>query len=125
VLVDGERNPVPYLPSSPEVPGPTAELAVGVAPQAEPFEPATISYTVPMVVEGDAPFTRRLKEVLKDTDHWTWTHSSHRETRESEEDVAHIRVASPSAEYSGPSHMHIYYDTIFRSFAFVPASDER
>jgi hypothetical protein len=96
---------------------------VDVEPQPEPFEPAAISYTVPMVVEGSVAFTRRLKEVLKDTDHWTWTNSSHRETRQSEEDMARIHVASPSAEYSGPSHMRVYYDTIFRSLAFVPDDD--
>lgn len=126
VLVDGGwPNPVPFLPSSPDAPGPTVELEVDVSPRADPFEPATVSYTVPMVVEGSVAFARRLKEVVKDTEHWTWTNSSHRETQQSEEGVARIRVASPSAKYSGPSHMRVYYDTIFRSFAFVPDSGER
>jgi hypothetical protein len=60
---------------------------------------------------------------LKSDNSWTWTYTSSRTDSTTNSESASVTVGGPSFGYTGPTDMLVYYDTIYKSYLFVPAVD--
>ena len=52
---------------------------------------------------------------------WTWTDSDTRSTSNGTNDTARVTVGGPSFGYTGPTDIAVYYDVLYKTFAFAPA----
>jgi hypothetical protein len=84
-------------------------------------EAAEFSYAVGLKVEGSAGFAGIAKAKLSVENNWTWTNSNSAAFSESRSTSAAVTIGSPSAAYMGPPAIAVYYDTIFKTYAFVPS----
>jgi hypothetical protein len=51
---------------------------------------------------------------------WTWTDKDTRSESEGTSESASVTIGGPSFEYSGPTNMAVYYDVLYKTFAFIP-----
>ncbi len=122
-------NPARFLPASMTITY-TPPAAPGlVAPSTEYTE--STSYTRTNTATAEQSYSVGLsfsagfdigivKASLKDDETWTWTSKTSRSTTDSSEQTAKLVVAGPSFGYSGPTMLEVYWDSLYRSFAFVP-----
>lgn len=63
----------------------------------------------------------KLMAKLKYEDRFTWTDVDTRSNSSSTSETASVTISGPSYGYTGPTLMDVYFDTIYKTFAFVPA----
>lgn len=79
------------------------------------------SFKVEMSVSGSAGLPLfNLK--LKDTASWEWTNKSSSTTSAGSSQSAQLTIGGPSYGFTGPSVIQVYYDTVYRTFAFALVS---
>jgi hypothetical protein len=57
---------------------------------------------------------------LKVSTQFTWTNSKTSTSSSSASESATVKVTGPSFGYTGPTNMAVYYDTLYKTFLFVP-----
>jgi hypothetical protein len=60
------------------------------------------------------------KAGLKSSDTWTWTYTSSQTTSDGQSETATVTIGGPSLAYDGPTVMGVYYDILYKTFAFAP-----
>jgi hypothetical protein len=58
------------------------------------------------------------KGKLKDSAKWTWTNKSENSTSTGTSESATLSIGGPAYGYPGPTQLCVYYDTIYKTFAF-------
>lgn len=83
-------------------------------------------YKVGLSVTAVGGFLDFAKATLKDTASWEWTSKSSQSATTGTAQSATVRVGGPAYGYSGATVMQVYFDTIYKTFAFavVPASTQ-
>lgn len=83
-------------------------------------EAFAFDYSVGLSVSASAGFGDVLKAKLSYDSSWTWSNSNSAAFSESQSTSASATIGSPSENYTGPHAFALYYDTIFKTYAFVP-----
>ena len=76
--------------------------------------------TVGVTAEGEAKFLTIWHAKLKVDGSWTWSTTSNTEDSIKVTELATVKMAGPSFGYAGPTIMAVYYDTLYRTFLFIP-----
>ncbi len=71
-------------------------------------------------ITASGGFTDWLKVSLKDSASWTWTNGSTHADSTDWSESASATVVNPSLSYSGATDIAVYWDTIYRTFLFMP-----
>lgn len=108
----------PYAPGDPV---PTFGYSATYTRAASSTSSVTNAYAVGLSVESgfDLGF---LQAKLQNQNQWTWTDTDTRSTTTSTSESAQVTVGGPSYGYTGPTLMSVYYDTLYKSFLFVPVT---
>ncbi|MEX2962291.1 hypothetical protein [Microbulbifer sp. TYP-18] len=80
----------------------------------------TNQYTVGMTQSGSVGFENLFTLNISQQSKWTWTDSDTRANSSGTSESASVTVGGPSFGYTGPTAMQVYYDVIYKTFAFVP-----
>jgi len=82
------------------------------------------SYKVGLTMSATGNYLDFAKATLKDTLSWTWTNKSARSTSSGTSQSATVVVGGPAYGYVGNTLVEVYFDTIYKTFAFaiVPAA---
>jgi hypothetical protein len=75
-------------------------------------------YSVGVTVEGSLSFASAFKVSLKTEDSWTWTDETTRSNAVGSSQSASVVVGGPSFGYTGPTDVEVFYDRIYKTFAF-------
>jgi hypothetical protein len=78
------------------------------------------SYKVGLSISAEGGFLGIAKVTLKDTLSWAWTNESSQSTSVGRSESASVTVGGPAFGYSGSTIMQVYFDTLYRTFAFAP-----
>ncbi|MEW5251154.1 hypothetical protein [Microbulbifer discodermiae] len=81
----------------------------------------TSQYTVGMTQSGSVGFENLFTLNISQQGKWTWTDTDTRANSSGTSESASVSVRSPSSDYEGPTSILLYYDVIYKTFAFVPA----
>jgi hypothetical protein len=76
----------------------------------------TYEYTVGCSWSGGVPLIAKLTTSLQ----LTWTNSTSKTSSTSSSEKASVKITGPSFGYTGPTNMAVYYDTLYKTFMFVP-----
>lgn len=79
-------------------------------------------YTVDVTREGDLDFLDFADIMLKSEKKFTWTDVDTRKSNSSETESMAFTIRGPSYGYDGPTAIKVYYDVVYKTFAFVPRS---
>ncbi|MGB2604109.1 MAG: carboxypeptidase-like regulatory domain-containing protein, partial [Candidatus Sulfotelmatobacter sp.] len=85
------------------------------------------SFGVELSVSGSASFTGLFDVKVKDTSTWEWTNKFSTSASAGSSQSAQLTIGGPAYGYAGASVIRVYYDTIYRTFAFAlvsPAAPE-
>lgn len=80
------------------------------------------TYQVGLSVQGDLALFA--KASLKMSDTWAWTNKSSTSSSVSLSDSATANIGGPASGYVGSNQVSVYYDTIYKTFAFSMARDQ-
>jgi hypothetical protein len=80
-----------------------------------------LSYSVGASVSGSNSFLGLASAKFSVEQTWTWTNSNSAAFSESRSTSASVSIGSPSEAFQGAPAIAIYYDTIFKTYAFVPS----
>jgi hypothetical protein len=78
----------------------------------------TEDFTVGATFEGGADFLGLAQAKTKDTATWAWTHTSSQSTSTGATQAATVTIGGPSLGYTGPVDVAVYFDTLYKTFAF-------
>lgn len=81
---------------------------------------ATFDYLVGLEIVADDAFQSFVDAFLVVELGWSWTHTNSTVKNRNASTSATVTVGSPSPSYTGPMAFTVYYDTIFKTYAFVP-----
>jgi hypothetical protein len=116
----------PYEPPySANDPVPTTEVTLSNTSTSTVGSKVTENHTVAVELHGDLSFVGLAKASLKNTDTWDWTNASSQSTLIGRVEAATVTIGGPAFGYNGPTDIIVYYDTVFKTFVFVPASGGR
>jgi hypothetical protein len=82
----------------------------------------TDSYSIGLQVSATAGLADWLKVNLKDGINWTWTNTASTQQSSGTSQSATAKIVSPSLSYQGPTDIAVYWDTVYETFLFFPAS---
>ncbi len=77
-------------------------------------ETASVNYSVSF--GGEADF---LGATIKQTTTLTWSNSTTTSSSQQSAELASVSIGGPADGYSGPTNLHVYWDTIYKSFMFA------
>lgn len=82
----------------------------------------TDDYNVELTIHGEGSFLGLAKASAKTTGSWEWTNTTTSSSLNASSETASVTIGGPSYEYppSGSTDMVVYYDTLYKTFAFVP-----
>ena len=103
-------------------PVPTVKYEVDTSSTPTSTQTTESSNKLGITAEGSFGFTKVFKVSLKTDDSWTWTDSSSTANSSGTMQAATVTVGGPAFGYAGPTDMAVYYDTIYKTFAFAPAA---
>ncbi len=113
----------PYEPPySASDPVPTSTFNISNSQVATTGTTAEDSVKVELYVSGSAGFMGLATIKLKDTDSWEWTNKSSNTTTTGSSQSATLTIGGPAYGFVGPSVIQVYYDTVYRTFAFALTS---
>lgn len=81
------------------------------------------SYSPGVTAEGGFDFHQFLFNKFKFEGSLTWTRKSSNASSSGGSESASVTIGSPSAAYTGPVVIAVYWDTLYNSFLFAPAPD--
>ena len=77
-------------------------------------------YSVDVKTEGDLGFLSFADVGLKRSNKFTWTDIDTRKSSSSETETMTFTIRGPSYGYTGPTAVKVYYDVVYKTFAFIP-----
>jgi hypothetical protein len=77
-------------------------------------------YTLGAEVSGSLSFLGLCKASFKNQNSWTWSSTNTNATTNGTSESASVIVGGPSFGYTGPTDIAAYYDTLYKTFMFVP-----
>lgn len=80
---------------------------------------ATSSYMVGLSITQNGNFFSLVTDKLSDQTSWTWTNTNQWSNAGGTSETASVSIGGPAYGYPGPTFLQIYYDTLYKSFAFV------
>jgi hypothetical protein len=81
---------------------------------------SSVDYSVGVSVSGSLSFISFVSASLSAESSWTWSSSNSSSDTDSSSTAASVSVGSPSDGYTGPTSIAVFYDTVFKSYAFIP-----
>jgi hypothetical protein len=75
-------------------------------------------YSAGVTIEGDVNFFSLFKASLKTEDTWTWTDEVSQSDMAGSSQSVEVAVGGPSFGYTGPTNVGVYYDRLYKTFAF-------
>lgn len=78
------------------------------------------SYSVGITVQASGTFLDFLKVGLKTSDTWTWTSTTTNASSSDQSQTSSFTLVNPSPAFTGADHIASYFDTLYRTFVFVP-----
>ena len=75
---------------------------------------------VGVTAEGSFNFLTVWKASLKTDDSWTWTSTNSTATSTGDTQKMSLTIGGPAFGYSGAGFIAVYYDTLYKTFAFMP-----
>jgi len=78
------------------------------------------TYSAGVSFETSTKFGNWFNATLSASSTWTWTYTNATTESESTTQSAALNVTSPSYGYTGPVAWRVYFDSMFKTFAFVP-----
>lgn len=79
----------------------------------------TADYTVGFQTSGSTGFGDLVTLSLKNNNTWGWTYSSSQSTTSGDVESATVTIGGPGFGYNGPTVLDVYYDILFKTFAFA------
>jgi len=73
---------------------------------------------VGLTVSGSGSFLGFASFKLQDSASWEWTNKSSNAASSGTSQSAQLTIGGPGYGFSGPSMIQVYYDTVYRTFAF-------
>ena len=125
--VDAERyktlnTTFPYEPPySPGDPIPTYGYAASYSSTTSSSSSRTNTYSTGFTVETGVDLAF-LQAKLSNQNQWTWTDTDTRSTSSTTSESAQVTLGGPSYGYTGPTSIGVYYDTLYKSFLFLPVT---
>jgi hypothetical protein len=80
----------------------------------------TNDYTVGVTVSASGDFVSLFNASLKTSASWTWSNSNTIRSSSGSTETAAATISGPSFGYTGPTQMKVFFDTVYRTFAFHP-----
>jgi hypothetical protein len=77
-------------------------------------------YKVGLTVSGSESFLGIEKVTLKTDASWDWTNTAAKQVATGTSESASVTITGPAFGYTGPTDMQVYYDSIYKTFAFEP-----
>lgn len=77
------------------------------------------TYKVGLTITGSASFLGLAHGTLKDAASWQWTNKSSQTNSTGSSESASLTIGGPAFGYLGSTVMEVYYDTMYKTFAFV------
>jgi hypothetical protein len=112
---------LPYNPPpDANEPVPLQTVAIDNSSIAKSTDSFQYDYKLGVTASGGISFLDIFKATLKTDDSWTWTDVNTTEAETGSEQKMSVALGGPAFGYSGPANMDIYYDTLYKTFAFVP-----
>jgi hypothetical protein len=109
----------PYTAPLPGVPVTSTTKIMKGTVSTKDAQARSFDTTVGLNASLDVSFLEFVSLKLKADASWTWTNSNSSALAGDETEGATVTIGSPSANYHGPSQIAVYYDTLFRTYAFV------
>ena len=78
------------------------------------------SKNIGITVESGVDFGPVFKASLKEDNNFTWTETNTTATASGSEQKMSLTMGGPAFGYTGPTNMAVYYDTLYKTFAFAP-----
>jgi hypothetical protein len=73
-----------------------------------------------VTAHGDASYLDIFKSSMKNPESWDWTYTSSQSNSTGTSETATVTVGGPVYGYTGPTDMSVYYDVVYKTFAFAP-----
>jgi hypothetical protein len=112
----------PYEPPVPGASPGSRSYSMTTEASAKSSSESSYEYTVGLSISGSVEFASFLQAKLSVETSWTWTNTNSAAFSESNSTAASVTIGSPSDGYAGPTSIAVYYDTIFKTYAFVSTS---
>ncbi|TQV81243.1 hypothetical protein FKG94_09070 [Exilibacterium tricleocarpae] len=77
-------------------------------------------YSVGLSTSGTLNFITIFETKIKVSGKWTWTDTDTRSNTNGTSESASVTIGGPAYGYTGPTSMRVYYDVIYKTFAFAP-----
>jgi hypothetical protein len=115
----------PYDPPfSPTDPVPTITYTQTSSTTSTVGSKVTDDYKVELTIHGEGSFFDLVKASVKNTDSWEWTYTSSQSTSTGTSEAATVTVGGPAYGYTGPVDMAVYFDSVYKTFAFAPVVNQ-
>jgi hypothetical protein len=109
----------PYEPPySQNDPVPTTTFSLSDSSTNTVGSKVTDDYKVELQIHAQGNYLGLVKASLKNTDSWEWTYTSSQSSSTGTSEAATVTIGGPSYGYSGSTDMGVYFDTIYKTFAF-------
>lgn len=109
----------PYEPPfAPGDPSPTFSFTATHEVTSTSTSTTTKEYTTGLTISGDTNFLQVFKTSLKADNSWTWTDENSHSDAVGSSESASVTIGGPSFGYTGPTDVAVYYDLIYKTFAF-------
>lgn len=106
----------PYAAADPV---PTSSYVISNSQVTTAGTTAEDSFRVQAYAMGSVSYMTLVTAKIKNTASWEWTNRSSTTASTGSSQTATLSVGGPSYGYAGPSVVGVYYDTIYRTFAFT------
>lgn len=110
---------LPYLAPAEGGSAPNAGYEMTTASSVSSSYASSYDYNVGVSISGSAGFAGFCKAKLSESSTWAWSHSNSTAFSSSESTAASVSIGYPTASYTGPGSFAVYYDTIFKTYAFI------
>ena len=77
------------------------------------------TYKVGLSITASGGFLEFAKATLKDTASWQWTNKSSHTATSGTSESASVTIGGPAYGYTGNTVMEVYFDTMYKTFAFA------
>jgi hypothetical protein len=110
----------PYEPPfAPGDPSPTLNFTATHTNTSTVTNATTNEYTLGLTASIGGGIGDLIKASLKTTDSWTWTDMHSRAEAIGSTESASVTIGGPSFGYTGPTDIAVYYDLVYKTFAFA------
>ena len=112
---------IPYDPPFAQGdPVPTQTMTIDTSSVSTHTDSYESSKNIGITVESGVDFGPVFKASLKEGNNFTWTETNTTATASGSEQKMSLTMGGPAFGYTGPTNMAVYYDTLYKTFAFAP-----